>query len=637
MPITQESNLKHSLRTALCEQVTAVRDRRRLIEQKWLQNRRSWMGFPTPSYFGSDTTVGKYRIPSARRVAERTIVRCVKLLTPSVKWFETQPMAGSDIPQDRISNVDAFMNYVLQKRIKSRSVITQLVRCMMLYGMPILKTSIKIINNQVWPYQRAVDPFSFYIFPETSPTTDESELIFEDFLFSFEQYQTFVDKGIVDDIPRSAVTKPEWPYHLTERLAYSGITDPTANVDIAIDKVAGQLSKTTAAFLSVTELWIKREGKLYQSYIAWNLKEGPRIVGFFESQYDNPMYRMCIHRMLPSETYTNSQMEDIVELDNIQNDMFNEFIDAVNWEQGFVAFGGSDGIRRDSLQMKGRAKWDLGSERPQDILQFLQPPVTSTNQLRAWQILNGMIQSMGGAGTITEGQPGRNMPRSGQAVDSLINLGMADIQDLAEAIEQEVLTPGLSDIYKVANMIPDDQLMRIPGGIALYGNGMQSNVLKKQDIIGDYEFSWIGSLQFQDESQRAERLMVFLQQAPMLMQALGSQGYTLNLAELVQMIWRYGLGERGLSQVVVPLQQMQAKLQQMGQMSPMGTAVQNPSMGMPSQAGGNGAPSSQIPPQLQAIVAALRQRQAAGSPQGAQNAPQGAQGAQLPVTMNGAV
>jgi hypothetical protein len=434
---------------------------------------------------------------------------------------------------------------------------------MFLYGMSILKTSIIVQNGEVWPTQRAVDPFSFHIFPETISSLDDAELIFEDFLISYERYNSFVSKGIVDDIPRSDITTPEWPYHLVERLAYQGITDPTANVDIAINKVKGQLENTTAAFVSITELWLRRGSKLYQAYIAWNLTHGPRIVGFFESSYTEPMYTMTIHRSLPGELTTNAQMEDIIDLDDIQNDEFNQFIDAVIREQGFVAFGGSEGIRRDTLKFEGGAKWDFGSERPQEVMQFVQPGTTSTNLLRAWQIAQGRMESMGASGTITEGQPGRNMPRSGDAVNNLINLGMSDIQDIAEGIEQEVLTPGLSHLYKAANLIPDDQRMRIPSGRAIYNETIRSNIVGKQDIIGDYEFEWVGSLQFQDEATRAQRLMIFLNMAPQLMPLLNQQGYTLNISELVQTIWRSGIGERSLSKVVITLQEMQQQLQKL--------------------------------------------------------------------------
>lgn len=567
MPVQQESDLKRALQHTLTEQIIAIRQRRRHVEDKWLRNRRTWMGYPHVRYRSTDTNTSNFHIPAARRVIERAVVRGVKLLTPKVKWFEVQPSGIIDTDNRNLSNVDNFMWYLIRKKIKTRSIISQLVRSLMLYGMPILKTSLSVQNGMVYPIQRAVDPFSFYMYPETAATMDQAELVFEDFLFSYNRYQTFVDKGLVDPINIADLTKPDWPYHLVERMSYQGLSDPTNTLDDIKRSVDGQLERTSAAFVSITELWLNRDGDLYQAYIAWNVHGGARIVGFFKSIYDDPLYRLTVHRPLPGETYTTAQTEDIVELENVSGDMLRQFIDAVDREQGFTAFGGGGNAayRKDQFVLKGGAKWDFGPDSPREVMQFIQPPVTSTNQLRAWQILNGYMQSMGGAGTIAEGQPGRNMPRSGQAVGSLIELSLADIEDFAQLIEQEVLTPGLSDLYKVAQLIPDDQLMRIPGGEALYDGGVQSNVLSKRDISGDYAFEWVGSLQFQDSAERAQRLMIFLNMAPQLMPLLEQQGYTFNLPELVKTIWRNGIGERSLGNIVVSTQEMAMQQQQTAQ------------------------------------------------------------------------
>jgi hypothetical protein len=567
MPVQQQDDLKQTVGQALAEQAVAIRDRRRLIEQRWLRSRRVWMNFELDRrYAGSDTTTSNYNIPAARKAAERTIVRGVRMLTPNVKWFEVAAM-GDHVSDSKLSNVDKYMWYVLRKRIKSRTIISQLVRCALMYGLCHLKTSVMVRNGQVWPAQRVVDPFAYYTFPETASTVDEAEVVFEDYLLSYEKYKTWVARNIVEAVDRSELVKPDWPYHLVERLAYQGITDPTANVDISlqISKTSEQLEKTTAGFASITEMWINREDKLYQVYILWNHKDGAKCVGFFQSLYDQPLYRSMIHRSLPGELYTNSMLSDIDEMDTIQNDQFNMFIDAVNREATKYAINATEVQREDTLKDKPGAIWRFKDD-PRLAIQMLQPNITSTNQLRAWQIVFGMINSMGGAGTIAEGQPGRNMPRAGGAVNNLVNLSLADIQDLVEIVEQEVLTPGLSDIYKVsANFIPDGQLMRIPGGAAFYNSDQQSSILKKQDIIGDYEFEWIGSLQNQEESMRAQRMLIFLNMVPQLQPMLMQQGYTFNIVELIQNIWRYSLGERSLRDVVMKIVDMQTWIAQQGE------------------------------------------------------------------------
>ena len=266
-------------------------------------------------------------------------------------------------------------------------------------------------------------------------------------------------------------------------------------------------------------------------------------------------------------------LEDIAELSRLQNDQINKFQKAVDWEQGFVAALADR--RHDSWKAKGQAVW-LFADDPRQAMQFMQPPVTSTNQLRAWQIYLSMINSMAGTGTIAEGQPGRNMPRAGAAMNNLISLGLADVQDLAELAEQEVLTPGLSDIYAVSrDFIPQDQLLKIPGAKGSYGS-----ILKPSDIFGEYEFEWIGSLQFQETAQRSQQLLVFLNMFPAIAPYLQQQGYAPDMVALVRMIWRYGLGERGLSDILVKMNELVQKVQteQGGDGSSTDSARQVPGM-----------------------------------------------------------
>jgi hypothetical protein len=198
-----------------------------------------------------------------------------------------------------------------------------------------------------------------------------------------------------------------------------------------------------------------------------------------------------------------------------------------------------------------------------------------------------MMQSMGGAGTIAEGQPGRNMPRAGGAFSQMVNLGMSDVQDIAEVIEQEVLTYGLGDLYKVCSFIPNDQLIQIPGGMATYGN-KQSYTMYKDQIIGDFNLEWIGSLQFQDEARNAQQMMIFLNMLPQLAPMLEAQGFKFNLVDLIQRIWRYALGQRGLNKVITPFTQQEMQQRQQQQMMQMMQGAAKGSKGSNGTAGGNG-------------------------------------------------
>ena len=573
MPEQVPKDRQTELANHLADQVISIRNRRRWIEENWLRGHRVWQSLGIERrYMSSDTSKNDYDIPVARRAIERSIVRAIKLLTPNVKWHEVQ--AIGNVSDDQLSNMDNFMHYVLRKQIRAKSNISQLVRCMFLYGRCHLKTSIALKNGKVWPSQRAVDPYSYYVFPETATTPDDELLHIEDFMLSYETYKARSRKGLVEDIKPSDLSKPDWPYHYIERLSHQGITDIGQDVSIQRDELKKTLDVVGSSFVALTEVWLPKEDSLYQVYIAWNVKKGPKIVGFIKSPYDEPLYRTAIHRAVPGEMYTNSTMDDIIALQDLSNDQLNQFLDASDWEQGFVGVNDNEVSRMDSIKVKGRSIFHFKDD-PRTAMSMLQPNISSTNQLRSWQITLGLVNSLASAGTIAEGQPGRNMPRAGGAVNNLVSLALADVQDVSELIEQDVLSPSLGDIYKVsAEFIPEEQLIKIPGGVGLSGA-----VLKREQIVGDYEFEWVGSLQFQDEQARAQRLMIFLNLAiqPQASQLLAQQGYGFNFSELLQTVWRYGLGERGLQKVIVPLQELQQIIQQEAQQGANGAANGSPS------------------------------------------------------------
>jgi hypothetical protein len=437
--------------------------------------------------------------------------------------------------------------------------INQLVRCMLLYGKCYLLTTVRVINDQVWPTQRAVDPFSFYIFPETVSDISEADIAFEDYICSYESYRAKVDKGIFEEIPRYKLSAPVWPYHLIERLAHQGLSDPT-EVDLNVrDKAKEMLDRVGSGFVSMSLVWYQTSGSLYQIYIVWNTTPA-KIVACYKSRYDQPTYSGVVHRSLPGESYTTSMADDVVDLHYLANDTLTQFISSVRKERGI--WGVNDNLvqRTDSITHGDAPIWHFKDD-PKQAMSHIAPNMTSTNELRALQIFLALINSLSGAGTIAEGQPGRNMPRAGFAMQSLISLGMSDIQDVVKLIEQEVLTKGLDDLYRLSmQFIPDDQLIKIPGGVSL--TRPKSRIMKKEDLYDDYEFEWIGANQFQDESIRAQRLMIFLNMVPQLNQMLMQQGYALNIVELLQTIWRYGLGERSLDKIIIPANDLQKALMQ---------------------------------------------------------------------------
>jgi hypothetical protein len=425
-------------------------------------------------------------------------------------------------------------------------------------------------------------------------------MMFEDTIIPFETYQSFVDANLAEPIAANALTRPAWPYHLIERFAYRGLTNPSDfpvgladNYAARKDQVIASLNGRTSAFVDLTDLWIKRSGTWYNAWLINNYhaygdtaptlrsqrSNGATITGNtpFLARLDKhttpPAYKWTTHRPLPGELYTNSLADDARVLQILFNNQVSQTEEARQMATtGPVVFN-QNSKRTQQYRYRNREIWYVDGD-VREAFTRLNYEDTSPSGLRMAQVTLGLIDSMAGAGTIAQGQPGRNMPRAGFAVNNLINLSLSDVQDIAETTEQDILTPSLMDIHSQTLLyIPASQLIAIPGS-----SDYAALALQKADLQGRYLFEWIGSLDFQDRETKAERLMLFarllLDAFPIIQQA----GYKLDIPQLVQQIYINGIGVRGMPQIIRPLTEEEMQQQTQQQLTDM----------LMQQAGGNG-------------------------------------------------
>jgi hypothetical protein len=555
--------------------MNSTRQRRKFIEAEWLLNYRAWQGWPSQSYtLPLPDGAVHYFIPHARRAVERNVSRITKLQLPQSEWFQVLP--NDEESFDTAESVQAVFNFIYSKKIKTKRLVSSLSRCLFLYDFAVISTSLKIENDLVWPYHRDVDPFNFYIFPDTAATLEEALFIFEDRIIPLQVYNSLVNinnssQSLYKPLKSSDLTAPEWPYHLIERIAYRGLSNPSdfvqgtgnyqklsgAAIETAKQHTQNSLINQSRAFVSLSKVHFRVGSKWFLCEICNNLRY-PEIVRLDEME-SIPLYRWSTVRTLPGELYTNAPMDDIRVLQNLTNTAMSQ----VEANRSIIteppmAVDTSMVGRIEPYFFQNRRWWKVPGN-PNEIMKQLDVRDTTSEGIRAWQIYLAQINSLAGAGTIAEGQPGRNMPRAGFAVDSLINLALTDLEDTARSMEDELLTPALSDAYYILNKyIPDDQIMKIPGRASQLPKSYRVD-----DLYGDFTFSWIGALGFQDINTRANKFLQFLQVAsnPAVQQSLAQQGLQLDLAQVIKTIYVYGLGERGLSNIIKPIPQEQLKQQ----------------------------------------------------------------------------
>lgn len=557
------ANSKAKLAEKLSPRIIDVRARRRPIDEEDLRSHAMLHGVRGRFFYNSDTF--KHYIPLGRRAIERFVVRVVQSLIPNDQFFECYPGDEGPGADDQAAGANsAFMHWLLTRKVGIRKMASQLTRCLLTYRRAIVKTDVEVTDvrvdqgrvrgqiKEVWANARVVDPFSFYVWPETSPYLEDKGLIFEDVLMPYQDYLEAVEKKMCDPIAQEDLTRPEFPYHWNQRLAVTGFAEPT--------QVAGE---SGAAYgegrqsggkpvlesqVSVSECWFWSKGKLMTAWLVWNVAAGPRCVRFKQAEYPEPPYRWAIMRPLPGETYTSCLANDVEPLQILLNDQFNQMEESRS-VSGLppVALDPNLISRTDSIVYGSRKRWLV--ENPKEAIMTIPIPDTSKTSLGATQNTMGLINTIGGASPLAEGQPTRGLPRAGQAVQNLISLGLADITDVATIIETDIFTPMMGDLHRLTvAFTPPSQVMQIPGT-----QGYAAQKITVADLHGRWAFNWVGAQQLQAITQKAGQMLGFVGNLLKASPQLEQQGYGVRWAPLLKRVWRDSLGERGTADIIVPL------------------------------------------------------------------------------------
>jgi hypothetical protein len=590
--------------------IKRVRERRNVAEQRWLYSHGAWMGQRTRFYYNSDHF--KHYIAIARQAIERTSIRVKQMLVPDNDSFEVYPGDDFDMANSQAADaVSAFMDHLLDERIRIKSVVGQLSRSMLLYGRAITKSSVELVHWQedpegkvkhvdIWPTLRAVDPFSFFSFPETTVDLDRCQLIFEDVMYPWSDYLDAVEasNGLIEGVERKELDDPEWPHHHVERLSLTSMASPS---DVPHDsKDARELQ--VGDFVQLTEGFMKTNQTWLQFWIVWNMKRGsPRIVRLHKIVGDRQPYRLAVAREVPGESYTSSNMDDVEPLQILFNDQINRMEESASLAAvPPVRIDPMKVTRTDSLVFRPRARWLMEP----DGAKLLEIQDTSRGSQAAAMMTMNLIMSTFSPGGLTQGQPPRGSPRAGFAFSSMVNLSMADIKDVADIIEQQLLTPSLHDLYKLTvQFVPSEQVIRIPGTAAY-----RPQTLTTYDLYGGWSFKWVGQLQAQDAQVRGQRMQQWFQGVAPLLEPLQMQGWSFDLAQLLKMTWRDILGERGFDRILVKLPPPPPMG---GPMPPGGPPGVNPAEAMGGMLGG---PSGAGTPENAVRQQSRRQSKAAGEP-----------------------
>ena len=561
-----ETDSKEELEQQLSAVINRMRSRAEPRLKRWLEIHGAWKGDKTKQFFKS-TTFNHY-IPYFRRSIERFVKRAAQMVLPSAEYFEVMPSdTMGDEADIRAESVHNYLLYLMRKRIRIYSLAKQWFRTFGLYGEAIAKTSIVVRDGNVYPTVRAVDPFMFLYFPETVNNLDDARLIVEDALLPLEQYNAIAKRVKAIQLESKDLVDPQWPSHLTQRLASSGQTEPK---DVQPEN---KPVKEQSTWVHMSEVWINKGDKWKMVWIVWNKKEDENQAkdvpyGCITHQptrtYPRPQYRLATDREIPGEQDTSSMGSDQEWMQTLLNDQINMLSEGQAQNLGPpVAIDPNQVGRTDSLIWKPRAKWMV----PPGAVTPLTTADTTKTGYQAVHFTMGLMDLFSGSSPLGEGQPIRNMPRAGFAVSSLLSMSLSDIRDAARTIEDDILTPILKDLHDLTiQFIPESQVMRIPGA----ENALTR--LTKKDLEGDYDLTWVGSLQSQENGQRVDAILKLFsslgKNGEIILADMQRRGVQMNWTALFKRFWREGIGERGSASLIEKVEQPQQP--SLSQLPPMG-------------------------------------------------------------------
>lgn len=525
-----------------------IRDRRRTVVEEWLQIHEAFKGIKTRSFFQSE--IFNHKIPYFRRSVERFTVRLAQMVLPNSEFFEVTP--SDEFDDEAGKNSDSVMHYelyLLKKKIRTYAVVKQLARTWALYGRSILKTGVKVVKedgkDRVWPTARAIDPFMFIMWPETVSDVADAQIVVEDAFVTYEQYEDDVKEGRAAAINKEDLDEPTWSDLITRRLQTSGITDPTETT-VNATNAANPVVKTKWVFRS--EVWYRVDKGWRWCWIVWNLKGSSKICRRSTVTFPRPLYRISIARELPGEQYTSGMGNDQEPLSVLLNDQINMLLEGQATQFAPPAAVDPNLVTRaNSLVYRPRAKWLI----PPDGVKWMEPRDTTRQAYQGVQFTMGLMDTFSGSGgPMGDGQTMRNMPRAGFAVSSLMSMALADLRDVARSFEEDLLSPMLGDLFALTiRFVPESQIMKIPRTANFPGK-----IITRHDLDGDYSFNWIGSLQAQDNQDRANRLMTLFgalsKSGQIIMPDLQARGKRINWTVLLKRMWRDGVGERGADSII---------------------------------------------------------------------------------------
>lgn len=551
-----------------------IRDDRIRLEENWQRYSRLWnCVLDKNSYSGRS----KIFLAATRATVETFVNAITRDFFPTAEgWYDVQQI--EDISDElRADALKATFDYFFTRQQKLKSDTIPLIRQLVMYGtspgkLVFLDKGLKVNRLQraglnvkkvmqdmkldYGPRLQPRDLFNFYVWPTTSADIQDATLSIEDIEVTLSHLKEYASKpmgggaknGMVYEVPEEIFTdqglqSKDWYRFRRERLQRMGLSSDPSDRWLKLDQDRRNLSEvywTTDFDGTGVKSWLIT---VINDFYVIRIQENP----FWHKKrpYLVPRLVRCI-----GEFYGRGLPEVTDRINYMMNDVVNQTMDSVQYEINPITIIDPSGVAfPNSIRAHPGAKWLIND--PQKNVVFSKPASVAAVGFSTLSLLQGYIHDFSGANATMQGQPavrGRGRSQNtASGMQTLLSQGSSGIAQIVEDFEQQFGEPLLYMAYSTLEQFMDEKIMlRILGR---KGAPLLQKKVGIEDIIGDFEFKWLGSTSSRNRQVVGQQMINFLNIArgfpPEVIQGLNWQW-------LIKKIWVEAFGMRGGEELFSP-------------------------------------------------------------------------------------
>lgn len=585
--LATDADARDRVERELLPSLPRVRNERRTLDQSWMRYYKIWAADRDQQAYHGRSRV---YIPVGRQVIENWVQKLKRdlLAQGQDSLFDIKSLRQSF--DERRNGLKTLFDYFLTKQMRIRRKLTPFLRQLVTYGtspvalawhyderlLPVLRDiedadgnltgkverALETVVQYVGPTFRVCDVFGWYVSPVTCADPWDANLLFEELLISKARLKEMGKQKIGDDDALG---------HIFENVQEA--LDLDANSAELSDKFQSEQQRLNLKGFNarVDAKDPSRPRDITEVYWRTSLDNGPSSWWRITIAGDriplriqkNPFW----HGYPPwlagkfvevvNEFYGRGLPEVFDKIQYFLNDIADQANDALVWSMNPIAIINPYGVQDPtSIRMRPGAKW-LAEP---DAIRFVEPPKESaTVGFQATAQFMGLVSDVSNS-TAFSGAGGQQARGRGRALSTATGAqlvateSLVQVRDVVENIEDAVFVPMLRRMHSLTMQCMTRPLILRVAGVD--GASLIEHKISAADVVGDFDFEWLGSTQVQNQQVLASQLINYLQIASKIPpQLLAQNGVQIDFGQLLQQIWTY-MGLRDSKRIIKPLKPM---------------------------------------------------------------------------------